>query len=192
MHCINLVYEGKSISIYFMKEMHVVPCIKISLLLMMKNSTIFIAIISLSFLIASCKDDYSICNPVKDVKFIGGFYQRIGGADVPSPAPNFSLSLLNNTSFIYTNQPNTIEFGMPLNELSDTSRYVLSLINGQPKDTLTIVYSSQKSTSDGNACGIVVVHTISGLYSTRNTVDSVKLMQPLVNTNPMQNAKIYF
>jgi hypothetical protein len=178
--------------IFFMKEKHVVPCTKISPHLIMKNSTIFIAIISLSFLIASCKDDYSICNPVKDVKFIGGFYKRIAGVDVPTPAPNFSLSLLNNSSLIYTNQPNTIEFSMPLNELSDTSRYVLSLINGQPKDTLTIVYSSQKSTTDGNACGIVVYHNISQLYSTANTIDSVKIIQPLVNTSAVQNAKIYF
>lgn len=183
---------GTILVICFMKEMHVVPCTKIIPYLMMKNSNILIAIVSLSFLIASCKDDYSICNPVKDVKFIGGFYQRTGGADVPYPAPSFTLTLLNNTSLIYNNQPNTIEFGMPLNELTSTSQYVLSLGNNLPKDTLTIIYSSQKSTSDGNACGIIVYNTISQLYSTTNTIDSVKLLQPLVNTNPVQNAKIYF
>lgn len=172
--------------------MQVVPCTKISLHLMMKNSNIFIAIISFSFLIASCKDDYSICNPVKDVKFIGGFYQRSGGVDVTNPAPGFSLLLLNSTSLIYNNQANIIEFGMPLDELASTSKYVLSLGNGQPKDTLTIIYSSQKSTTDGNACGIVVYHNISQLYSTTNTIDSVKLIQPLVNTSTVQNAKIYF
>jgi hypothetical protein len=175
-----------------MKEMLVVPCTKLVLHLMMKNSNIFIGIISLSLLIISCKDDYSICNPVKDIRFIGAFYQRIGGIDVPTPAPSFSVSLLNSASLIYNNQPNTLEFAVPLNEFADTSRFVLSLGNGQPKDTLTVVYSSQKNTTDGNACGIIVVHTISGLYSTRNTIDSVKLIQPLVNTNPVQNAKIYF
>jgi Family of unknown function (DUF6452) len=175
-----------------MIEMHVVTCIKIIVHLMMKKSNIFIAFISLSFLITSCKDDYSICNPVKDIKFIGGFYQSSGGVDVPYPAPSFSLSLLNNTSLIYNNQPNTIEFGMALNELVTTSQYVLSLGNGQPKDTLTIVYSSQKSSTDGNACGIIVYHNISQLSSTTNTIDSVKLIQPLVNTSAVQNAKIYF
>ncbi len=175
-----------------MKEMHVVPCIKISPPLMMKNSNIFIGIISLSFFLTSCKDDYSICNPVKDVKFIGGFYQISGGVDVPNPAPSFSLSLLNNTTLIYNNQPNTIEFGMPLDELASTSKYVLSIGNGLPKDTLTIVYSSQKSTTDGNACGIVVYHNVSQVFSTTNTIDSVKLIQSLVNTSKVQNAKIYF
>jgi Family of unknown function (DUF6452) len=175
-----------------MKEMHVVTCTKISLLLTMKNNNIFIIILSIVFFTSSCKDDYSICNPVKDVKFIGGFYQRIGGADVPYPAPSFSLSLLNSNNLIYNNQANTIEFGMPLDELASTSKYVLSMGNGLQKDTLTIVYSSQKSTTDGNACGIIVYHNISQLYSTTNTIDSVKLTQPLVNTNPVQNAKIYF
>jgi hypothetical protein len=158
----------------------------------MKNSNIFIALITLSFLIPSCKDDYSICNPVRDIRFIGGFYKRAGGSDVPTPAPSLSISLLNNTNLIYNNQPNTIEFAVPLNELADTSRFVLSLGNSQPKDTLTVVYSSQKSTTDGNACGIVVVHAVSELFSTTNTIDSVKLIQPLVNTSPMQHAKIYF
>jgi Family of unknown function (DUF6452) len=175
-----------------MKEIQVVPCIKIISHLMMKKSNILIVILSLSFIIISCKDDYSICNPVKDVKFIGGFYQRTGGLDVPFAAPSFTLSLLNNTSLIYNNQPNTIEFGIRLNELASTSQYVLSLGNALPKDTLTIVYSSQSSTTDGNACGITVYHNISQLYSTTNTIDSVKLVQPLVNANPVQNAKIYF
>ena len=158
----------------------------------MKSSHVFIGIVSLSFFIASCKDDYSICNPVKDVKFIGGFYLRSGGVDVPNPASGFSLSLLNSNSLIYNNQPNTIEFGMPLDELTTISKYVLSMGSSLPKDTLTIIYSSQKSTTDGNACGIIVYHNISQLLSTTNTIDSVKLIQPLVNTNAVQNAKIYF
>jgi Family of unknown function (DUF6452) len=156
----------------------------------MKN--IFLFVLSLSFLLLSCKDEYNICPPPKEVKFIGGFYQRIAGADVASQVPSLSLSLLNNPTTIYNNQSNIIEFGVVLNELSDTSRYVLSLGNNQPKDTLTIIYSSQKSTTDGNACGIVVFHNISQLYSTLNTIDSVKIIQPLVNTTAVQNAKIYF
>ena len=158
----------------------------------MKNSNIFIAFIFFYFLIASCKDDYSICNPVRDVKFIGGFYQRVGGADVPTAAPSLTISLLNNSTLIYSNQANTLQFGVSLNELADTSRFVVSLGNNLPKDTLSIVYSSQKNTTDGNACGIVVYHNVSQVYSTLNTIDSIKLIQPLVNTNAVQNAKIYF
>jgi Family of unknown function (DUF6452) len=153
---------------------------------------IFLFVLSLSFLLLSCKDEYNICPPVKEVKFIGGFYQRIAGADVASQVPSFTLSMLNNTGAIYNNQNNILEFGVPLSELADTSRFVLALGNNQPKDTLTIVYSSQKSTTDGNACGIIVYHNISQLYSTTNTIDSVKIIQPLVNTTATQNAKIYF
>ena len=165
---------------------------RISPHLIMKNSNIFIAFIFFCFLIASCKDDYSICNPVRDVKFIGGFYQRVGGADVPTAAPSLSVSLLNNSTPIFNNQPNTLQLAVFLNELADTSHYVVTLGNNLPKDTLSIVYSSQKNTTDGNACGIVVYHNISQVYSTLHTIDSIKLIQPLVNTNPVQNAKIYF
>ncbi len=192
MRYIKQFYGLKTYQYFLCKKCMLYLAQKISLYLMMKNTNAFIGIITLTLFITSCKDDYSICNPVRDVKFTGGFYKRVAATDVPSPAPNFSLSLINNISLVYNNQPNVIEFGVPLNELADTSKYVLSLDNGQPKDTLTIVYSSQRSTTDGNACGIVTYHNISQVYSTTNTIDSIKLIQPLVNTSQVQNAKIYF
>ncbi len=158
----------------------------------MQNRHIFIAIIAVVFLVASCRDDYSICNPTKDVRFVGGFYQRVSGVDVPTPVPSFSLFLLNSTDLIYSSQPNLLEFALPLNQLADSAKYVLSLGNNQPIDTMTIVYSSQNGPADANACGLFFVHTISKIYSTKNTIDSVKIMQPLVNTSTIQNVKIYF
>jgi Family of unknown function (DUF6452) len=158
----------------------------------MQNRRIFIAILSVIFLLESCRDDYSICNPTKDVRFIGGFYQRISGVDVPTPVPSLSLSLLNSSDLIYNNQPNLLEFALPLNQLADSSKYVLSLGNSQPIDTMTIVYYSQSGPADANACGLFFVHTISKIYSTKNTIDSIKIIQPAVNTNALQNAKIYF
>ncbi len=165
---------------------------KLAYYLIMQNRHIFIAIIAVVFLVASCRDDYSICNPTKDVRFVGGFYQRVSGVDVPTPVPSFSLFLLNSTDLIYSSQPNLLEFALPLNQLADSAKYVLSLGNNQPIDTMTIVYSSQNGPADANACGLFFVHTISKIYSTKNTIDSVKIMQPLVNTSTIQNVKIYF
>ncbi len=158
----------------------------------MRNRIFFIAILSAVFLITSCRDDYSICNPTKDVRFIGGFYQRISGVDVPIQAPSLSIILLNAANPIYSNEPNLLEFSLPLNQQVDSAKYVLSLGNNQPLDTMTIVYSSQNAPADANACGLYFVHTISKIYTTKNTIDSVKLIQPLINTSAMQNAKIYF
>jgi hypothetical protein len=158
----------------------------------MRNRHFFIAILSIVFLVASCRDDYSICNPTKDVRFIGGFYQRVSGVDVPTPAPSLTVFLLNSTDIIYNNQPNLLEFALPLNQLADSLKYVLSLGNNQPIDTMTIVYSSQSGPADANACGLFFVHTISKIYSTKNTIDSIKIIQPAVNTSSVQNAKIYF
>lgn len=176
----------------FEKEMQVVHCSKICPYIFMRNRNFFIAILSIIFLVGSCRDDYSICNPTKDVRFVGGFYQRVSGVDLPTPVPSFSLSLLNSTDLIYNSQPNLLEFALPLNQSFDSAKYVLSLGNNQPLDTMTIIYTSQNGPAEANACGLFFVHTISKIYSTKNTIDSVKIIQPLVNSSSVQNAKIYF
>ncbi len=139
----------------------------------------------------SCKDEYTICNLPKDARFIAGFYQRVGNADVTALAPNLSLYSLNGANLIYSNQTNLSTFSLPLSSTVDTSRYVLILGTNLQSDTLTIVYSSQL-VSLSPECGSVTYNNINKLWSTYHTIDSVKIINPTVNTSLSQNAKIYF
>jgi hypothetical protein len=158
----------------------------------MKNSFIIIVFLVFCKNLVSCKDEYTICNPVKEVKFIAGFYQKVAGADVATQPPSLNVLMLNNTTPLYNNQNNLIEFGVTLNPLTDTARYSIGLATNLPKDTITIVYLSQNSRGEIGDCGNVNIHSITKIYTTTNTIDSITTIQPLVNTRPQQNAKIYF
>jgi Family of unknown function (DUF6452) len=159
----------------------------------MKNIQIVILFFLFTCFFISCKDEYNICdNTKKDVKFIGGFYERVAGVDVAKPAPNLTVYLRNNPTPIISNQLNIKEFSFALNPLADSAQYILSLGSNLIKDTLTIVYLSQTYNNYDQLCGPISLHTIDRIISTTNTIDSVKIVQPSVNTIVVQNAKIYF
>ena len=156
----------------------------------MKSKSFLLLIICLSFL-AACKDEYTICDLSKDVRFIGSFYQRNNGADVLTPAPNLNIIQLSNNTALYTQQVNAATFSYPLNPQVDSAKYSFKLANNLQADTVTIVYTST-GTNLSLECGAVIYHNISRITSTLNTIDSIKITNPLLNTNLLLNAKIYY
>ncbi len=151
--------------------------------------------ILLSFLIAgifcSCKDEYSICNQPKNVAFSASFYQKISGVELAATAPNLKILLLSNNTVIFSNQTNVGMFTLNLDPLKDTSRYIISLGNSMPIDTVSIVYTSQ-SVLVSPECGVISTSSITKIITTINSIDSIKILSPTVNTAQAQNAKIYF
>ena len=156
----------------------------------MKSKSFLLLIICLSFL-AACKDEYTICDLSKDVRFIGSFYQRNNGVDVLTPAPNLNIIQLSNNTALYTQQVNAATFSYPLNPQVDSAKYSFKLANNLQADTVTIVYTSI-GTNLSLECGAVIYHNISRITSTLNTIDSIKITNPLLNTNLLLNAKIYY
>lgn len=142
-------------------------------------------------ILPSCKDEYTICNLSKDVRFIASFYQRNNGADVLAPAPLLNITQLGINAPLYTQQAHVPTFSIALNPLLDSAKYFIKLSNSLQADTLTIVYTSTGANLSLE-CGPVTYHNISKLYSTLNTIDSVKITNPLLNTDLLQNAKIYY
>ncbi|MCY7290885.1 MAG: DUF6452 family protein [Ferruginibacter sp.] len=149
---------------------------------------IFIACMSI---LSSCKDEYTICNLSKDVRFIGTFYQRINGAEVLAPAPNLSIIQLPTNASIFNQQANVATFSFVLNPLLDSAKYIFKIANNLPADTVTIVYTSTGANLSPE-CGAVTYHNILKITSTLNTIDSVKITQPKLNTDLLQNAKFYY
>lgn len=151
------------------------------------HPVVLLALVLFNF---SCKDQYTICDLSKDVFFRAGFYKIVAGNEVLNNAPKFSLAPLNG-NFIYTDQLNTTAFPLSLNPLLDSNRYYIKFSDALPADTLTIVYSST-STQLSVECGSVTVNTISRIYSTRNSIDSLQLKFSEVNTSNFEHVKIYF
>ena len=142
-------------------------------------------------ILPSCKDEYTICNLSKDVRFIASFYQRNNGVDVLVPAPLLNITQLGTNAPLYTQQANVPTFAIALNPQLDSTKYYIKLSSSLPADTLTIVYTSTGANLSLE-CGSVTYHNISKLYSTLNTIDSVKIINPVLNTDLLLNAKIYY
>lgn len=157
----------------------------------MKKIYFAAGLLAVAFNLAACKDEYTLCNLSKEVRFTGGFYKKVGSSDALSPAPKFTLLQLNTTVPLYSQQVNVETFSLPLNPVLDSAKYVLTLNTGLQADTITIIYTSQ-GVNLSVECGSVTYNTINKVTTTINTLDSVKIIKGLVNTEAGQNVKIYY
>jgi hypothetical protein len=136
----------------------------------------------------SCSDEYTICDSPLNVNLNGSFYKDSLGVAVIKQPSSFSISELNGT-VIYTNSDRTAFF-LSLNPNTDTSRFVITL-EGNTPDTFKVAYSTQVQTVSPN-CGNVNIFNISGVITSKNTVDSIVLANPSVNTFIALNIKVFY
>jgi Family of unknown function (DUF6452) len=151
---------------------------------------IFVVFLSVCFL--GCKDEYSICEEPKDVRFIASIYQKSGNTDILTSVPSLNLYSIQGATSIYASQPNISSFNIPLSVSLDSAKYLISFSNSLPVDTLTIVYTSEGKINLSPNCPPIFIHNITKAYSTFNTIDSIKIINQAVNASLSQNAKIYF
>jgi hypothetical protein len=151
----------------------------------------FNLIITSILLIQSCRDDYDLCNQPRDVKFVGGFFKKIGSTEISNPAPSLNIIQINTSANIYSNQPNVNLFSVPLSPVKDTSTFSIKVENYLQADTISIIYTS-KEILLSDECGKVTYYTVSKILTTLHTIDSIKLTNPEVVTGLGQNAKFYF
>jgi Family of unknown function (DUF6452) len=158
----------------------------------MKCTLSVLVFFSTFIFIASCKDEYSICNELRDVQFISNIYQKVAGADVLTNAPNFTLVNLNSSLPVYSNQSNLNSFKTELDRTVDTTKFLIKISNSLPQDTITVIYNSAPAAPLGPSCTPVFNFTISKILTTTYTVDSIKIVNPIMNTSLALNAKLYF
>lgn len=157
----------------------------------MKKIYLAAVILSIVFYLVGCKDEYTLCNLSKEVRFTGGFYKKVGSNDAIAPAPKFTLLQLNSSLPLYNQQINVETFSLPLSPVVDSAKYVLTVNSSLQADTVTIFYTSQ-GVNLSVECGSVNYNTITKVTTTINTLDSVKIIKALVNTEAGQNVKIYY
>ncbi len=142
--------------------------------------------------VASCQDQYNICEQNKFVEARAGFYQKNGGADVLTAPQLLSFGVLGSSTLLYNQATgfNTISIG--LNPGLDSAKFYVKTAPTFPADTLTIFYSTQIINLSAE-CGSISVFQISNAKTTINTLDSVKVINPVVNTTlNIENLKVYF
>jgi hypothetical protein len=150
--------------------------------------SIFLAIILLNI---SCRDEFTLCTQSKEVKFNAAFFEKTGSIDIPKSAPTLTINPLGDPLAVVNGIANAQTFSLQLSSLVDTSKFVISISNTLRKDTIKIVYTSQNVLLSVD-CGNIINYNIIKILSTKNTLDTVKITNPLVNTGLVQNAKFYF
>ena len=158
----------------------------------MKCLSVKIFVVFLSVCFFGCKDEYSICEEPKDIRFIASIYQKSGNTDILTSVPSFNLYSIQGATSIYASQPNISSFNIPLSVILDSAKFLISFSNSLPVDTLTIVYTSEGKTNLSPNCPPIFIHNITKAYSTTNTIDSIKIINQAINASFSQNAKIYF
>ena len=149
-------------------------------------------LLALVYALSSCTDTYTICNENRTVQFNSYFYKKVNGQEVTANAPDLKIIDLTSNATILNNQLNTPSFSLVLNPLVDSMKFHIALSPTLQADTLTVVYTSQ-SKSLSTECGVISIHTISKAYTTRHTLDTVKLTNSaVVNDNLSPNTKIFF
>ena len=149
-------------------------------------------LLALVYALSSCTDSYTICNQNRNVQFNSYFYRKINGQEVSANAPDLKIIDLRLNATIFSNQLNVSSFSLVLNPLVDSMKYHIALSPNLQADTLTVVYTSQNKTLSPE-CGVISIHTITKAYTTRHTLDTVRLTNSaVINDNLLVNTKIFF
>ncbi len=139
----------------------------------------------------SCKDDYTICDQNRLATVNGSFFLKgFSGNDISAPPPSLTVTNLNGTAQI-TNAPAPLFFSLGLNPNADSSKFVISLSQSLPKDTISYYYTTQSILLSPN-CGNVYVYTLTSTKYTKNTLDSIAIINPAIETRLLGNVKFYY
>ncbi len=141
--------------------------------------------------IAGCTDKYTICDKSKVVNYKAGFYNKNGAVDVPVTPVSLTLTFPGVSTYIYYQAAGISSLALSLSPVADSVNYLIQVSNALPADTLTLVYSSRLQNLSPE-CGDIYVHQFTRVYTTTHTLDSVLIVNPTVNTNSLQNLRIYY
>jgi hypothetical protein len=159
----------------------------------MRISVSKIAMYSSLLLALSCEDNYTICDKPKQVNYKAGFYTKNGSLDVPTVPAALTLTFPGASTFIYNQQPGIPALFLALSpaSASDSVKYFIKLGNTLPADTISLYYNNVNQNL-GPECGDITVHLLSRAVTTTHTIDSVKIVAPLVDNVVKENFKIYY
>ena len=151
--------------------------------------------ISLAYFIvsalSSCEDNYTICNQSKEVNCKGIFFKKTGGADVETPVSSLTIKPLTATTFLYFQQPGISAFTFALNPVLDSAKYIFKIDNSISQDTISLFYTSQLLLISAE-CGNIITHQLSNAKTTKNLLDSVRIINPKVDNVSTTNLKVFF
>jgi hypothetical protein len=143
-----------------------------------------------SICFVGCTDSFDICNSPIEIRCKGNFYNIIGATETPGLIGTLTVNATGNTGFVVNDQ-NTSIFNLPFTPNADSTKYFFDFGVGLPKDTVTIKYSTSVVSTSAE-CGTVYSFSIANVKTSTNYLDSIKVVNPSVNSTQANNLKVYF
>jgi hypothetical protein len=145
-------------------------------------------LVSICFL--SCTDSFDICQSPIEIRCKGNFFNVVGTTETAGLVVTLAVSATGNVGLV-VNDENTSGFKLPFTPNVDSTKFYFDFGVGLPKDTVSIKYSTAVVSSSAE-CGTVYSFNIANVKTTTNYLDSIKVINPAVNTTQANNLKVYF
>lgn len=158
-------------------------------------------IIFCSVFLFSCSEDEE-CRQSRYVQLYAGFYRinvdPVTGIEsqVKIYIDTLSVQGVGLDSLLYKDAARKDSVKLPLNKLSDLSEFVFTIndtvLNRIFKDTISVYYENHEDYLSFE-CGVLNTFTIDSIRTkaTRHYIDSIVVNSKEVNTNNVENIKIY-
>ncbi len=139
----------------------------------------------------ACTDQYTICNQSKISNLNASFRTISNNSDVSFSASSLSMSNLTTGNLLFDQKPGISAVSSNLSPAVDSTSFAIKVSATMPADTFTIYYTRAKLFISLE-CGEIDVFNISRTKTTKNTVDSIKVLNAAVTNNFQSNINIYF
>ncbi len=149
--------------------------------------TFFIASIEMT----SCTDQYTICSQSKNSNLNAAFRTISNNTDVSFSASSLYMLDLTNGNLLFDQKAGISAVSSNLSLSLDSTSFAIKVSATMPADTFTVYYNRAKLFLSLE-CGEIDVFNINRIKTTKNSIDSITVLNTAVTNDFRSNINIYF
>lgn len=158
---------------------------------MKKNVNIrWIFTLAVLSVLVSCKDSYTICDQNRTSTANGNFYSISGGVETENRPASLTIGELNGGNTII-NSPFPTSFSLILVPNRDSMSFTVRTSGTAPIDTIKLRYATTTTILSEN-CGAISQYQLRSISTTTNTIDSIRIINPLADQLLGNNFRIFY
>jgi hypothetical protein len=139
-------------------------------------------------IVLSCTKETTCDQSMKSLVKMG-FYNLNNQKEVSVSFNDVTVYGINNDSLLYDSSDNVKSISLPLSQVQDSCAFVLCI--GSVSDTFKYVYTRDLRIVSAE-CGFATLFTISNFETTTHKIDSIHIVNPVINTIEAENIKVYY
>lgn len=143
-------------------------------------------------IIAACNQDIHICEEPTDVKLGIGFYHQIDSTQYQDTSLSVAfVKTLHQPPVLLIDSSIVQSIALPLNQLADSSGFIIQPDTSNTADTILIYYArQQKLLSPG--CGFVTFFAIDTMRYTTHHIDSASIVNKSVINIHEEHIRLFY